>query len=403
MFYGCSALTELELRPLGDNKCSRAGAMINACDSLEELYLCTFQNITDMSFFMQNGMCNTNVKRIHAEDMNTTNVTNMEGMFLNCKGTEEITFRTYGNASSTSFSTRNVTNMKSMFMRCEALKSIDLSFFDTSKVITMETMFMECKSLKTIDFIDKTIGFSYFTTPALAGCAAMFYGCSSLEELDLGNFDTRSISGNVPIIFDSNCTSLTKLRVCDKVNWQTIQDATNLQELIISPKMVHILSGAFGGRSNLITVNIEDGVQTIGASAFGGCTGLKNVTISNTVTQIGDNAFASCSELEEITIPGSVTRIGYSFGGCTKLRNVTILNGVTQLSGGAFAGCPVLKTITIPYTVTQINAGAFSGCTTLTDIYYGGTTAQWNSLMANTPTGGNESLTAASVHTTDNP
>ena len=57
----------------------------------------------------------------------TSDVTDMYGMFSNCR------LLTHINLSS--LNTSNVTNMGNMFLFCSGLTSLDVSSFDTSKVI----------------------------------------------------------------------------------------------------------------------------------------------------------------------------------------------------------------------------------------------------------------------------
>ena len=377
MFLGCSSLKQLDLRPLYKNKCTQLGGLLYDCSSLEELYLCDFQNMDDMSYFMVNKISNTGIKKIHAEDMYTVNVTNMSNMFQGCRNLEEITFISNSDQDegtyiySTSFSTRNVTDMSYMFQNCESLKNIDLRFFDTNKVKDMNCMFMNCKSLKKIDL-------SSFDTPELTVFTYLFYDCDSLEEADIGNIDTTLINGYLPPLFNNKCTSLKKLRTCDKVNWQTIQYATNLEELTISPKMLNIRDGSLGGRTSLKTIIIEDGVQSIGNGSFGGCTNLTNLTIGDSVTTIGNSAFGGCTNLTNLTIGNSVTTIGASsFMLCSGLTDLTIGNSVETIESNAFGGCSNLKRIIIGNGVTTIRSGAFGGCSKLEKVYYTGNVEQW--------------------------
>ena len=53
----------------------------------------------------------------------------------------------------------------------------------------------------------------------------------------------------------------------------------------------------------LTTVNIGNGVTTIGNNAFAYCYMLNEVTLGNNVTTIGDGAFSNCRSLTEITLP----------------------------------------------------------------------------------------------------
>ena len=76
---------------------------------------------------------------------NTSNVTNMTGMFANCHSLTSLDV--------SRFNTSNVTSMSSMFQNCNGLKSLDLSRFDTSKVTNMNYMFEDCTALQEIKMI----------------------------------------------------------------------------------------------------------------------------------------------------------------------------------------------------------------------------------------------------------
>ena len=76
---------------------------------------------------------------------NTSNVTNMTGMFANCHSLTSLDV--------SRFNTSNVTSMSSMFQNCDGLKSLDLSRFDTSKVTNMNFMFEDCTALQEIKMI----------------------------------------------------------------------------------------------------------------------------------------------------------------------------------------------------------------------------------------------------------
>ena len=108
------------------------------------------------------------------ENLNTSQVTDMEDMFSTCK---KLTFLDLSN-----FDTSNVTNMSWMFYSCESLKSVNVSSFDTSKVTNMSSMFMFCFSLPSLDV-------SHFNTSNVVSASQMFDYCNALTNLDISNFD----------------------------------------------------------------------------------------------------------------------------------------------------------------------------------------------------------------------
>ena len=74
----------------------------------------------------------------------------------------------------------------------------------------------------------------------------------------------------------------------------------------------------------IVSVEISDGVTSIGDNAFYECSSLMSVKIPNSVTIIGDRAFVNCIRLTSITIPESVTSIGKGvFDSCSSFKSIT--------------------------------------------------------------------------------
>jgi hypothetical protein len=100
--------------------------------------------------------------------------------------------------------------------------------------------------------------------------------------------------------------------------------------------------------SSITTINIQNGVTTIGNGAFARCSSLTSISIPESVTSIGHVAFEICTSLTSITIPNSVTTIGkWAFYSCSSLASITIPNSVTTIGVGAFSGCISLTSITV--------------------------------------------------------
>ena len=84
--------------------------------------------------------------------------------------------------------TSNVTNMNHLFNFCENLINLDLSSFDTIKVKDMNSMFSVNRNLENINFGNK------FDTSNVTNMGSMFNTCSSLTSLDLSNFNTSQVT-----------------------------------------------------------------------------------------------------------------------------------------------------------------------------------------------------------------
>ena len=76
---------------------------------------------------------------------------------------------------------------------------------------------------------------------------------------------------------------------------------------------IHFIDGSsapFHTLEGLCSIELPDGLLSVGNHAFRGCTELTSVKIPDGVTYIGTNAFAKCSNLTDITVPESTVFIG---------------------------------------------------------------------------------------------
>lgn len=87
-------------------------------------------------------------------------------------------------------------------------------------------------------------------------------------------------------------------------------------------------------RDEITSLEIDDGITSIGNLAFTQCDGLTEVEIPYGVNKIGAFAFCDCDNLEEITIPNSVTIIGdHAFYGCNNLEYAYYTGTESQFTG----------------------------------------------------------------------
>ena len=155
-----------------------------------------------------------------------------------------------------------------------------------------------------------------------------------------------------------------------------------------------------GFQSEITSVVITSGATSIGNLAFKDCENLTSVVIPDGITKIGKKAFINCGSLAAVTLPKSVTDIEpYSFFNCTSLESMVIPEGVTVINAFMFANCGKLKTVKMLGTISSVGPWAFVDCDALTDVYYGGTEAQWNTVEIGSS--GNDPLRNATIHFTE--
>jgi hypothetical protein len=145
---------------------------------------------------------------------------------------------------------------------------------------------------------------------------------------------------------------------------------SEITSIVINNGIESIGNFAFMNCSRLTSVTIPNSVTSIGNYAFSNCTGLTSVIVSNSVTSIGEWTFKGCTGLTSVIIPNSVTSIGdFAFYGCTGLTSVTIPNSVTSIGNETFYECSSLTSVTIPNSVTSISSMAFRYCANLADVH----------------------------------
>ena len=317
MFYGCSALTSLDLTNFNTAKVKFMDNMFNGCSALTTIYASdkfvtdnvsygsdmftgckslkdysesktghTFANCGTTGYFTSGG-CGyaeydlssktltfryKGVKPARAYDLNVGN--NTPEWSTQKEDINKVVFdASFANARPTScckwfdecknltdiegienLNTEKVTNMGSMFSYCFALTSLDVSNFNTQNVEDMSYMFNVCIRLTSLNV-------SNFDTQKVKDMSYMFYNCTGLTSLDLSNFNTQNVE-NMGSMF-SWCIGLTSLNVSN-FDTQNVKD----------------MSYMFWNSSALTTIYVSDKFVTTKVSLeaddmFKGCTSLK--------------------------------------------------------------------------------------------------------------------------------
>ena len=254
--------------------------------------------------------------------LDTSQVTNMSGMFYNCYRLTSLDVSEFNTSNVTSmsymfagyrltsldvsgFNTSKVTNMSDMFAGCSWLTSLNVSSFDTSNVTSMGSMFEDCSELTSLDV-------SGFNTSKVTNMSYMFAGCSWLTSLNVSSFDTSNVT-SMGSMFEG-CSELTSL------------DASGF-----NTSNVTSMSSMFADCTGLTNLNVSSfdtsKVTSIG-SMFYNCTGLTNIDVSgfdtSNVTSMS-SMFYNCNRLTTIYAgkkwnTDAVTSSSNMFSGCTNLK-----------------------------------------------------------------------------------
>ena len=236
---------------------------------------------------------------IDFSNLDTSNVTDMMGMFGGCSSLTSLDV--------SGFDTSKVTVMAEMFLNCTSLASLDLSNFNTSKVTSMRWMFSHCSSLLSLDV-------SNFDTSKVVDMAHMFSDCDALASLDLSNFDTSNVTDMSLMFYFSGLTSLD----LSSFNTSNVMD----------------MSWMFGNCSSLVTLDVS-GFNTHKVKKM-------------------DYMFASCTSLPSLDVSGfdtsMVTDMSFMFSSCTALPSLDLSNFDTRnvtIMGGMFYDCISLVSLNV--------------------------------------------------------
>lgn len=195
-FYGMSNLEEIQgFKYLDTSEVTNMNGMFYGCSYLTELDLSNFNTANVTNIRRMFSEC-SGLKELDLSNFNTSNVTDMSEMFNECSRLTALNL--------SSFNTSKVTNMIWMFFDCSSLKKLDLSSFNTSNVLSIGGLFDGCSGLTEIDI-------SSLNTSNVTDLGFMFSDCSSLKELDLSNFNTSKVT-NMDYMF-GGCNNLTKLDI----------------------------------------------------------------------------------------------------------------------------------------------------------------------------------------------
>ena len=240
--------------------------------------------------------------------LNTSEVTDMSGLFWSCKGLTTIDV--------SKLNTENVTNMEEMFCGCINLKVLDLSSLNTAKVKNLHCMFLWCENLTQLNL-------SNFNTSSVTNMSGMFEDCSSLKNLDISSFNTDKVT-NMEMMFDG-CINLVNL---DLSSFNT-SNVTNMSQL-------------FCHCESLITIDLSNfntsNVSTMG-NMFLGCKNLSSIDLSKfNTSQVKSmyGMFSSCNSLQSIDLSNintaNVTDMSFMFADCDKLSSIIVGEGWTTSS-----------------------------------------------------------------------
>ncbi len=404
MFSGCTNLSTLNLSGFDTSNLSSISGMFGGATRLTELNLSNwkFNDNIAPSFITKTSLNYANeLNNLQLENVDTSNVTNMSGMFTGLSGVTNLDLSSFDTDSVTNvkdmfsgmtnlqelnlnnwkfndniaskFSnntmlrydenlnslslnnvdTSNVTDMSYMFDGLDSLTQLNLDSFNTSNVRTMDSMFQSLKL--------EILNLNKFNTKNVTDMSNMFNAVSNIANLDLSNFNT----GN--------------LNKADNI----FGGMTNLQDLNISNlnlSNVEFSTSMFNENSNLNTINMTNAIFPVDSSnLFLGLTGLNTLILEKVDTSHTTDMsqlFAYLTNLTSLDLSdfdtSNVINVENIFQNSNNLKKINLSNWVLpENSSTLFLGLINLDTLILENVntskVTTMRA-MFSNCSKLASL-----------------------------------
>ncbi len=201
----------------------------------------------------------------------------------------------------------------------------------------------------------------------VAGSTLTIYGEGKMESY----FDTAHPDDH-PAPWYSYQSQITTVEVRDgvtSVGSAAFRDLTSLIYAGFADSVTEIGAHVFNGCTSLRGVDLPANLVSVEKYSFYNCKKLALISLPSKLKSIGDSAFYNCASLELLTLPDSVRSLGFmAFYCCTDLQEISIPSGVKEIPDSCFYQNYALRKIMIPDSVTVIGQYAFYSCESLEEV-----------------------------------
>jgi surface protein len=180
-------------------------------------------------------------------ELDTSNVTNMGGMFNNCSNFISLDL--------SSWNTSKVTNMSFLFSSCKNLTSIiGIEDWDVSKVTTMQSLLYSCDKITSIDFMET------WDTTNVTNMTDMFFKIQAIERIPAFRCDNLNMASYSGFFSYTELKNITSLGGFINLKCSLISDY-NLKKLpnLNYQSCINVLNGLYDFTGNGETPNSNQG------------------------------------------------------------------------------------------------------------------------------------------------
>lgn len=194
-----------------------------------------------------------------------------------------------------------------------------------------------------------------------------------INQVDVSKLDEVE---NLTIVGDLNGTDILVIRKMVKLKSLNMENANIVnggssyyEDYITSENAI----GAyfFKGNSELVKIVLPKSLRLIDEHALDGSEKLETVDMFDGVGSIGKYAFANCCRLQQISLSNTLSFIfEYAFSGCCSLQSIHLPTSLNRIYDFAFENCSTLTSLHIPNSVVLIGFKALKGCSSIRELYF---------------------------------
>ena len=280
MFQGCKLLDSLDLSSWDVSKVENFSSMFKNT-SIKSINLSNW----DMSKVDSKNRVDMFSNNVCLETVNVSNwklpTDSLTNFFYGCPARKIVGLETWN--------TSTITDMNFMFMQCSNLTEFDVSHFNTSNVTTMNRMFYGCGNTVNYDGM-RELDLSSWDVSKVKDMSCMFEGCSNLRTINTTGWNVSNVE-----YIESMFCNCKNLQTFDMSNW-------NIQQILSSDSM-------FENCEALRSVNTSGLTSTTWVrfvDMFKNCSSLASIDFSGIKSQTWavDGMFNGCTSIKHIDISG---------------------------------------------------------------------------------------------------
>jgi hypothetical protein len=325
--------------------------------------------------YLKNITIGGNIEKIDEECFCSSGLQNVNITNNNLKSIERSAFYNCTELESINLPDSIISISRYAFRNCTELRYINLS----NNIIHIdEYAFNNCRNLSSIN-IPSNNNFTSIDNSVFAGCSGLTSVNIPSNVTAIGdsafasctNLSTINISNNIAIIDSnafSNCTNLENIIIQDTINNNYDNKGyigryafrnCNLLKSITIPKSIYgIKSNAFS--SSIEEINFQDNsnLKEISNEAFAD-TNIESIYLPDGIETLGDIIFFNCANLKEVSIPGTVKEIKYQLfthddAFHPNVNNIILNEGTEKIARNVFYKCNNLKKMYFPSTINNL-------------------------------------------------